>query len=214
MPKTDMGQAKEKQLEEHRERLRKAREESGQKTCEPTVTETTELPADAEEWLRDVDSANKKLTPSRELFQDGDLWKWECPDEVTRHVKFLWMSDMMLKRRTMMRNFNVRAWQPMTPEMMKKFKLKVNTPDRTPEGYPRIGLDAVLHWCPREYADAEQRKRREAGLVGDKLKSEARRMKERLQGHMIGDIQQVDSIRELTQAEQAQRAEMKTPIRG
>lgn len=160
-----------------------------------------------EPWLRRIENARKTTTEPRDLFETNAVWKVDMPPEVKAHIRVNWLSDWIIQHKPIMPGFVYDAWQPVTPEVMKDFQITVHTETRTPEGVPKIGLDAVLYWCLEEHAKQMDEYQRRGAHIADKLKTERRRMKEQMGGMLIGDVR-TGTREEIAEMETEQRKEL------
>jgi hypothetical protein len=160
-----------------------------------------------EPWLRRIENARKTTTEPRDLFENDSVWRVDMPPEVKAHIRVNWLSDWIIQHKPIMPGFVYESWSPVTPEVMKDFQITVHTETRTAEGVPKIGLDAVLYWCLEEHAKQMDEYQRRGAHIGDKLKTERRRMKEQMGGMLIGDVK-TGTQEEIAEMETEQRKEL------
>ena len=171
-------------------------------------------------WDRKVEAMRSNGTTPRDLYE-RDPFAIDAPDDVKKHVGFLWMSDLFLKMSPMCHGFNRGIYEPVTPEVEKELGITVLSRDRTPDGVPRVGMDATLYWAPRELLNEQDKVLLSGAHVNARQKAEKRRHdRERLASALhspdavIGDAVSASSAEELAQAALEQRGELGTSFGG
>lgn len=164
-----------------------------------------------EPWMRRIESAKVDMTSPRDMFSNDKVWMWDVPPHIKQYIRLNWISDWIIQNKPLMPGFIYDNWKPVTPEVMEDFQIKVFTDTRTPEGVPKVGLDAVLYWCPEDYAKEMDEFGRRGARVIENLKTEKRRMKEKFAGMMIGDVR-TGTQEEMVEMEAEQRKELGSPL--
>lgn len=142
----------------------------------PTISEPRDqhLPI----WDRKIRAMEARGTTPRDLF-DKDPFGYEMSEAAKEHVTLWWASDIILKRRPFLRGFNYDLYEPVTDKEVEEFGLKLNTKDRTPEGYFRVGNDAILYWAPKKLRD-EQMKYMRGPTLRERMEQQRGELKERM----------------------------------
>jgi hypothetical protein len=164
-------------------------------------------------WMRRIEVARRDMTSPRDMFASDKVWTWKVPSHITDRVRFNWLSDWMIHNKPMMPGFVYDNWKPVTPEVMKDFEMTVFTEQRTAEGIPKVGLDAILYWCPEDLAQEMDKVMQRGAHVADSMKTEKRRMKEAFEGRMIGDVR-TGTEEEIAEMETKQREELGSLLRS
>lgn len=167
-------------------------------------------------WARRSEELQKRGTTPRDLFEH-DWSTVEAPDEVKKNVRFLWMSDIIWKKRPILTGFNYDIWTPVDETMMKEMGIK--TPfarDRTPEGVPRAGMDAFLVCAPEDIARQTDEIFAQGARTDEMMKRHADEATEKMARDGIGVIgggaKVSKDIGEIHEAEAKERREMGTPF--
>lgn len=100
-------------------------------------------------WDRRVEMLRSTSTTPRDLFET-DVFETHMPPGTRRHVGLLWISEIIERKHPPLTGWMQDLYQPVTPEVMEELGITVRTKDRTPEGVPKAGTDAVLYWAPKE----------------------------------------------------------------
>jgi hypothetical protein len=100
-------------------------------------------------WKRRLESLRRSGTTARDIFEQ-DIFQTKMNAASRDHVRLIWMSDIIMQKRPLLTGFNYELLQPCTPEVCAEFGIETRTKDRTPEGVPKAGMDAVLYWAPEE----------------------------------------------------------------
>ena len=161
-------------------------------------------------WETRSQALRENHTTPRDLFAT-DWAKIDAPDEVKKNVRFLWMSEIIIRKRPILPGFAYEIYQPVTEDVMKQFQIKVHTNDRTPEGVPKAGMDAILYWAPEDMAKQQDDVFLEGSRVAEMM---ARRQKEHsgsTEG-AIGSIVEGLSQGDIAKAQEEQREALGTPI--
>jgi len=166
-------------------------------------------------WDRQEAILRSRGSTPRDFFEH-DIFQVDAPEEVKRNIRFVWLSDIILRGRAILPGFRMDMYAPVTPDVMEELNLKVRTLDRTAEGIPRAGHDAVLYYVPETIAkEMDDYWKRQANLRSLPAQQKARLqsgLAESQQTRTIGDLEIVERESDLEEAEQRQRSELGTPF--
>ena len=148
------------------------------------------------------------MTPSN--FTEEDPFYVSGPKELMAKVRFLWISDIIMRKNPILTGWKISIYEPVTKAIAEEMRLEVRTNDFTPDGAFRAG-DAVLHWTPEEVAKEHDL----LFLRGANTKSVAERASAEFQAEVgqsggvpMGNITVTADANEMAEAEQRQRSDI------
>lgn len=170
-------------------------------------------------WDRRVAALRRKGTTPRDIYGQNVMGiifpKGARGKEVQKKVRFLWISHIFEQKHPMCPGFAQDMYEPVTPDVMKQLGIDVVTKDRTAEGVPKAGHDAVLYWCPEELAKQQDEILLEGAMPSRKLRERQEELFSAFAPQMddrggIGGFSVSRDEGELAEVAQAQRREMGT----
>ncbi len=161
-------------------------------------------------WDKRIEAMRAKHTTPRDIYERDILKVSSRSSDVTRNVRFLWISDIMLKKKPMLTGFSWHLYQPVTQKVAEEFELELETNDVSPEGVYRAGADANLYWAPEKLCQEQDRVMR-----GEPFVATSKHEEERLDGEIrsmgaepVGEVVHTKDERTFQQAADRSREGM------
>lgn len=161
-------------------------------------------------WDKRVEVMREAHTTPRDIYERNILAVHSRNKEVRKNVRFLWISDIMLKNRPMLTGFSWDLYQPVTRELADEFELELETNQLNADGVIKAGADANLYWAPEELCQEQDRIMR-----GEPFRVTSQRAQEQLDDSIrladanpIGEVVHSKDWREIEEAANRSREGM------
>ena len=160
-------------------------------------------------WSRRARALKRAGTTPRDFYENDPMFYRFVNPDAKKHVRILWMSDLMWRKRPMLEGFMWDIYEPITDALAKELGVEFpNTRQRGPDGVIRCGADAFATWAPEEIAKQQNEYWAQGARAQEMMRRRAEELDVNLAGHGIGDVVVSNDPQVILEAETAQRNEL------